>query len=130
MMVMSRLAPDAHEALSGALIRAKMCELCAPTNHADAAIAFTAGLLSALPDILHRPLEEIVGQLALAPELCTALLVRSGPVGHVLGWVLAYEAQDQRRLADLGAPLTIANAFVEAVQWSTTLTNALAHTQR
>jgi EAL and modified HD-GYP domain-containing signal transduction protein len=130
MMVMSRLAPDAHEALSGALIRAKMCELCAPTNHADAAIAFTAGLLSALPDILHRPLEEIVGQLALAPELRTALLVRSGPVGHVLGWVLAYEAQDQRRLADLGAPLTIANAFVEAVQWSTTLTNALAHTRR
>ena len=106
-----------------------MCELCAPNGHANGAVAFTAGLLSALPATLHLPLDEIVGQLALAPELRTALLAHEGPVGHVLGWVLAYETRDQRKLAELGAPPTIANTFVEAVEWSTNLTNALARTR-
>ena len=84
MMAMSRLAPDAPEALSSALIRAKMCELCAPDNWANAAVAFTAGLLSALPGALDRPIEDIVEQLALAAELREALLEHSGPVGRVL----------------------------------------------
>lgn len=125
MMVMSRLAPNANEALSGALIRAKMCELCGPENRADASVAFTAGLLSALPHTLHRPLEEIVGELALAPELRSALLTHEGSVGQILAWVLAYENQDQQLLANLGAPSTIANAFIESAQWSNGLTNTL-----
>jgi c-di-GMP phosphodiesterase len=129
MMVMSRLAPDAQESLSNALIRAKMCELSAPDSHANGAVSFTAGLLSALPDTLQLPLDEIVGQLALAPELRTALLAHEGPVGRVLGRVLAYETGDQRKLAELGAPSTIANTFVEAVEWSTNLTQALARTR-
>ena len=130
MMVMSRLAPDSHEAISGALIRAKMCELCAPDNRANAAVAFTAGLLSALPSALERSLQEIVEQLALAPELRSALLDHKGREGQVLGWVLSYEAEDQHQLAELSAPLTIANAFIDAVQWSTDLAGALARTQR
>jgi EAL and modified HD-GYP domain-containing signal transduction protein len=130
MMAMSRLAPDAPEALSSSLIRAKMCELCAARNGANAAVAFTAGLLSALPGALDRPIEDIVEQLALAAELRLALLEHAGPVGQVLAWVLGYEAGDQRLLAALGAPPTIANAFIDAVQWSTELTGALTRTQR
>ncbi len=130
MMVMSRLAPDSHEALSDALVRAKMCELCAPENGASPTVAFTAGLLSALPRTLDRPLAEIVEQLALAPGLRSALLDHHGREGRVLAWVLTYEAENQRRLAELGAPATIANTFVQAVEWSTTLTGALARTRR
>jgi len=122
MMVMSRLASHSHEAFSGALIRAKMCELCA-TNAPGAAstVAFTAGLLSALPDLLDRPLREVVDDLGLAPELRSALLDRRGPVGQVLGWVLAYETQDRAQLTGLGAPPMMAHAFIDAVQWSTRL---------
>lgn len=64
MMVMSRLASDSQEAFSGALIRAKMCELCATNKPgAESTVAFTAGLLSALPDILGRPLPDVVAEL-------------------------------------------------------------------
>ena len=126
MMVMSRLAPDSHEALSDALVRAKMCELCAPANRASAAVAFTAGLLSALPATLDRPLEEIVDELALAPSLRGALIDHAGPEGRVLAWVLSYEAKDQDQLAELRAPATIAHAFIQAVEWSTNLVGALA----
>jgi len=122
MMVMSRLASHSHEAFSGVLIRAKMCELCA-TDCPGAAptVAFTAGLLSALPDILDRPLRQIVDELSLAPELRTALVDGRGPVGQVLGWVRAYETQDRERLAGLGAPPRLAHAYIDALQWSTRL---------
>jgi c-di-GMP phosphodiesterase len=127
MMVMSRLASDSQEAFSGALIRAKMCELCASSSAgAEPAVAFTAGILSALPGILGRTLPDVVEELSLAPELRTALLDHEGPVGRVLGWVLGYEAQDRDRLLELGAPQLIAHAFIEAVQWSTELAAGLS----
>ena len=100
--------------------------ICAPDGHARPSVAFTAGLLSALPDTLGRPLDEIVGTLTLTPELRTALLTHEGPVGRILAWVLGYENRDQALLARLHAPPTIANAFINAVQWSTDLTDALA----
>jgi EAL and modified HD-GYP domain-containing signal transduction protein len=122
MMVMSRLAPSSHEMLSAALVRAKMCELCAPHSAgADPAVAFTAGVLSAIPEILQRPLPEIVEELALAAELRAALLSREGPVGRTLGWVIGYETRDQHEIARLGAPPMIASA-------STGLTTALTST--
>jgi c-di-GMP phosphodiesterase len=126
MMVMSRLASGSPDAFSGSLVRAKMCELCATSREgAEPTVAFTAGLLSALPGILERPLPDVVEELALAPELRAALLEHRGPVGEVLGWVLGYEAQDRALLAELGAPTMIATAFIEAVQWSTELSAGL-----
>jgi EAL and modified HD-GYP domain-containing signal transduction protein len=131
MMVMSRLAGGSHERISDTLIRAKMCQLCAPTgSRTDPAAAFTAGLLSALPDILDRPLPDLVKELGLTPELRDALIEHRGSIGQILGWVLAYENQDQHRMAETGAPLMIANAFIEAAQWSNELTSALATEKR
>ncbi|MGO9876095.1 MAG: EAL and HDOD domain-containing protein [Acidimicrobiia bacterium] len=129
MMVMSRLACDSQETFSAALIRAKMCELCATGPGADGAVAFTAGLLSALPGLLERPLADVVDELALAPELRSALLDGQGPVGQVLGWVLGYEAQDRELLVELGAPPLIAHAFIDAVQWSRTFAGGLSHSR-
>ena len=126
MMVMSRLAPGSEQLIADTLVRAKMCEMCAPRCvGADPAAAFTAGILSALPDILERRLADIVEELGLAPGLRAALLDHQGPVGRVLSWVLSYENREHRRLAELGGPPTIANAYIEAVQWSTALTSGL-----
>jgi EAL and modified HD-GYP domain-containing signal transduction protein len=131
MMIMSRLASDSPESLSSSLVRAKMCELCAVSSPgAELTVAFTAGLLSALPAILDKSLADVVEELALSPELRVALLDGDGPVGHVLGWVLAYEAEDREWLARLGAPPLIAHAFIEAVQWSTELASGLARAAR
>jgi EAL and modified HD-GYP domain-containing signal transduction protein len=130
MMVMSRLAADSQEAFSGTLIRAKMCELCATNKRgAESTVAFTAGLLSALPNILGRPLPDVVAELGLAPELRVALLDGQGPVGQVLGWVLGYEAQDREQLARLGAPPLMAHAFIDAVQWSTELASGFSRSR-
>ena len=108
-----------------------MSEICATSSEgAQAPVAFTAGLLSALPGILDRALPDLVSELALSPELGAALLDGTGPVGRVLAWVLAYEEQDQRRLAALGAPLLIANAYIEAVRWSTELETNLTRANR
>ncbi len=130
MMVMSRLASGNREGLSNALIRAKMCELCAAGADVDRAVAFTAGLLSALPDTLDQSLAEIVEQLGLGPELRRALLDLDGPTGRVLAWVLAYEHGDADGLARLQAPPMIAASFVGAVEWSTGLTSMLLPTAR
>jgi EAL and modified HD-GYP domain-containing signal transduction protein len=126
MMVMSRLASGSEEAISNALIRAKMCELCAAPTGAKPAIAFTAGLLSTLPAALGRPMTEIVEQLGLGDELRSALVDLAGPVGEVLAWTLAYEARDQEELARRQAMPAIANAFIDAVKWSADLTTTLA----
>ena len=88
MMVMSRLASDSQEAFSGALIRAKMCELCASSSAgAEPAVAFTAGILSALPGILGRTLPDVVEELALAPGAANraARSRRAGGPGPRLG---------------------------------------------
>jgi EAL and modified HD-GYP domain-containing signal transduction protein len=128
MMVMSRLAGGSSECVSTGLVRAKMCEISAQRLGADAAASFTAGLLSALPDVLGQPLPEIVEQLALGDELSDALLNGGGSIGRVLECTLAYELDDPGRLAELGAPPAMADAFFEAVRWSTDLMDVLAGT--
>ena len=130
MMIMSRLAPNSHELTSGALIRAKMCELCArQTSDAAPAVAFTAGLLSCLPELVHKSMPNIARQLRLGPELTAALVNHRGPAGHILDCVLAYEHEDQERLATNAGPPHMLNTFLDAASWSTSVMNALTTTR-
>lgn len=126
MLVMSRLAPDTEESLSGALVRAKLCELCVAAVGGEPAPAFTVGLLSALPDTLGRPIADIVAELALSAELRRALLDHEGPLGRVLGWAIAYESGDQDRLAEVAAPPTITDMYLDALRWANDLTGVLS----
>jgi len=126
MMIMTRLAPNSPELTSGALIRAKMCELCARrTSAADPTIAFSAGLLSYLPDLVDKTMPNIARQLQLGPELTAALVNHQGSAGHILDCVLAYEHQDQHHLATNAAPPEMIKSFLDAARWSTSTMSAL-----
>ena len=127
MMIMTRFAPGSDELASAALIRAKMCELRAGHAQAvDPAVAFTAGLLSSLPDLVETTMPSLVNQLGLGPELAAALTDHTGPIGHILDTVLAYEHQDQQRLTNSTPPTEMIRIFLDASRWSTTTMNALA----
>jgi EAL and modified HD-GYP domain-containing signal transduction protein len=100
------------------LVRARMCELCGRDNAVDPPVAFSAGLLSTLPDVLGEPIEAVLDGLTLSADLRAALIDQQGRLGRLLAWVLAYEDRDQTRLVALAAPSNLINAYVAAVQWA------------
>jgi EAL and modified HD-GYP domain-containing signal transduction protein len=118
MMMISRLSSDDHELFMAALVRARMCELCGRDNAVDPPVAFSAGLLSTLPDVLGEPIEAVLDGLTLSADLRAALIDQQGRLGRLLAWVLAYEDRDQTRLVALAAPSNLINAYVAAVQWA------------
>jgi EAL and modified HD-GYP domain-containing signal transduction protein len=112
-----------REQVSTAMIRARTCELVAPTVSKDVRpdTAFTVGLLHGVSEALGIPVERFLDGLpALSDELRSALSGEPGPLRDVLEAVLAYE---QGRLADiLDGPTTagrLATAYLDALAWTT-----------
>lgn len=71
--------------------------------------AFLVGMLSLVDALLGRPLEEVVAELRLAPEIGAALLRREGELGRLLALAEAAERGDvdaiESALAPIGIPL-------------------------
>jgi EAL and modified HD-GYP domain-containing signal transduction protein len=100
LMVLAGLSRKPPALLETALTRARMCEqLGGRLEPARGPSYFTVGLFSVLDAMLDTPLAELVDQLPLSPEVVAALLHGTGPMGHVLGAVLAYERCEWDRLA-------------------------------
>ncbi|RMD80739.1 MAG: HDOD domain-containing protein [Gammaproteobacteria bacterium] len=100
LIAFSTLEDKPAELLVTALVRAKLCELLAPGREdGSPETYFTAGLLSMLDVMMDQPLEELLAQLPLAPEIQAALLRGEGRLGQTLRCVLAYERGDWERLA-------------------------------
>ena len=77
-------------------------------------VAFTAGLLSCLEQVLHAPMSAILGQLTLSDELLLGIEQRRGPVGRLLEDVDAYES------GGVGGPegSSLSQAYLGAVAWT------------
>ncbi len=88
LVVLSDIQGKPEELFITALVRAHCC---ARLVNSDA--AFTAGLLSALDQIMDLPLPRIIGELSLSPELRQALLMHRGPLGKALSCIYAIERQ-------------------------------------
>ena len=75
------------------IIRAKFCELMASKNMPELAeSAFMVGLFSLLDAILDQPLDKIINDLPLAPEVLEALTGdKSSPLKYILQAVTYYE---------------------------------------
>lgn len=102
-----------------ALIRARICEILGATKRPESAeMCFTVGLFSCLDAFLDRPLTEILNELPVTPEIREALLSRQGPMGRLLGTVLAFERGDwdATRQSNLDVT-TIQSAYLNAVAW-------------
>jgi c-di-GMP phosphodiesterase len=106
--------------LSIALHRARVCELLARQELAeDPDRAFTAGLLSVLPALVDRPIDELVAELSVDDRLAGALLDHLGAEGRLLAAMIAYE-DGQRASADGFPPLlaAISRIYAESLLWA------------
>lgn len=79
--------------------------------------------LSQLDNMLGTPMPTVLARLALDPEVCAALLDRSGKLGDMLLLVVACESDDEQAFgaafSRLGYLLRQINmAHLEALAWS------------
>lgn len=112
------------ELVMQALIRAKFCELLAPSAKLKprASELFLMGMLSLIDAIMDQALSSILVELPIGEEIKTALLEGGNRLGEVYHFVLAYERGDWNKLAEMAAKLDIDESappqiYLEAVEW-------------
>jgi EAL and modified HD-GYP domain-containing signal transduction protein len=126
--VLPRLAEDkTAELVTHSLVRARFCETAATlTEEALAEQAFLMGLFSLLDALIDRPIEELLGDLGVAPPIVAALL-ETGPEGDTLTTVyqlaLHYETGNWEAVDEIAQrahiePSAFRDAYVRAVCWA------------
>lgn len=120
LMVLADAGTSNEEQLSSAMTRARTCEiLSAEVPGAKPESAFVAGLLSSLESVLGLPMETLLERLPLSDEIAGALSGTDGPLGAVLGAVVAYENGDVAEVEGTGLALfDVSRAYLSAVGWS------------
>lgn len=107
------------ELLRTALIRAHMCEqLAGNMPRQQKEMAFTVGLFSLLDVLMCAPMEFVLEQLPLVPEIREALVGNRGPFGPLLEQVHAWEAGQLTSHAQPQHIQRMAGIYLEATQWA------------
>jgi len=111
-----------------AVLRARMAErISAQSGCVDPDMGFTVGLFSCLDAFMDRPLDELLADLPLAPEVPQALLEHAGQAGAVVECVLAWERGAWHAAAEHGLglePRALAAIYAEAVEYADAATAA------
>ena len=128
LMVLGEVAPDADEnQVAMAVARARMCQEVAEQVAVAGDVAFTAGLLLGVADLLGTPVDDLLAGLPVAEELADALVRGAGPLGRVVRVVAAYDDADLSQLSQLGVPLDgLGQAYLSATAWSREAMGTLA----
>ena len=123
----SLAADKPSELIRNAIIRARMCELLGTLDglNLDKFELFLAGLFSRIDAMLDNPMEEIIDQLPLSPNVVRALTDGDGPLADVLALIDAYETGDWDLFARVTAKLGIDDSkmpdfYLEAIGWADT----------
>jgi EAL and modified HD-GYP domain-containing signal transduction protein len=107
------------ELLRTALIRAHMCEqLAGNMPRPQKEMAFTVGLFSLLDTLMSAPMEFVLEQLPLVPEIREALVGNRGPFGPLLEQIHAWEAGQLTSHAQPQHIQRMAGIYLEATQWA------------
>lgn len=116
------------------LIRAKFCELVAERTSAASLSndAFMVGLFSLLDVILGLPLEELMGQIAVSPEVATALENESGRLYPFVQLARLFELRRWEEASDISHEIGLPNSAVaelmnQATKWADELPLSLSH---
>ena len=119
-MSLSGMDDRPPELLRAALIRAQMCQIMAGgMSREQQETAFTVGLFSLLDVLMSAPMEMVLSQLPLVPEISTALLRREGTYGVLLQQVCAWESGDMSGLqAQPQRVQRMAAIYLQATQWA------------
>ncbi|MHB1612709.1 MAG: EAL and HDOD domain-containing protein [Actinomycetes bacterium] len=124
LMVLADSCVGDPELVSNACARGRTCELLAGQwSGVTPEAAFTVGMLSELDALLGMPLPEALGALPLDDGLRAALVDGSGPLGALLGTVLAYEAGDVDAAASTSQVVgvgiqDVARAYLSGFGWA------------
>ena len=124
LLVVSGLADKPDALRDFALERAKFCELLGrKVKEAEASVFYSVGLLSTMDAYFDQPLEEILGNMSLRPDVKAALLDREGELGAVLALVERTQLGELKaiewdRLADFDlSPQVVNELYMEVIQW-------------
>ena len=131
LMAPSGKTPDASRSplLQVAALRGRMMELLAEHEAAhDRKLAdqgFITGTMSMMPAALGLPMEEILAQISLEPEVTQALTTRQGTLGKTLELLECYDNEDsdgcERALAELAGfdidHRRINTCLADALRW-------------
>jgi len=109
-----------NELLVTALIRARMCQMLSGAGEGpDGDSYFTVGLFSVADALADAPMASVLRELPFRAEIAAALLDRSGPLGEMLEWVMAYERGEFDRTGDLIARYpNVDEVYRQAVIWA------------
>ena len=120
-------APERNPLLQLAALRGRLMEILATHQQPDQRRlgdqAFLCGIMSLMPAALGLPIEEILSQIAVTPDLQLALTEQSGTLGALLTLIERLDAEDwdacDRLLADSPALSreTLTAALTEGLAW-------------
>ena len=111
------------EILRMAFVRARFCELAAPSFGFDSGEQYLIGLFSMLPAMLKVAMKDLLLALPLRWEVQEALLGRDDPIRAPLQWVEAEERRDWERCHQTArdcavAPAELVDCYLNAVLWA------------
>jgi len=108
-----------------AVTRAKFCESLAPLVGMKARESdfFLMGMFSLIDTILDQPLEAILEEVAISPDIKSALLGEKGTFRDVFEFVLSYEKGDWEINSVLGSKLKLQNhdilaLYMNSIEWA------------
>jgi EAL and modified HD-GYP domain-containing signal transduction protein len=118
LIVLARVDDKPSEVVTLCLTRARIGEQIAKHFEVSAETMFTIGLFSLLDVIVGAPMEQVLENMPLAPELQQAILRREGVCGKLLGGIEAHERGDWAGVEASGLDLAILTpAWVDASVW-------------
>jgi EAL and modified HD-GYP domain-containing signal transduction protein len=126
LIVLSGIGTDKpHELTTMAIIRAKFCEFLADALNLKSEMPafFLMGMFSMVDAFLDRPMEDILADLPLKPEVKSALLGQQNRFRDVLNLVLDYERGLWEGVSHRAGKLKldeqqIGNRYLDAVEWA------------
>lgn len=102
-----------------ALTRARACELLSlELSQGDSESAFTVGLFSMLEALCEQPLQRLLDQLPVDPQIAVAVSSQKGPLGELLTNVLSCESESLAAQGGHISAVTLNKAWLEALNWA------------
>lgn len=113
------------EILRMALVRAKFCELLAPTAGLNATEQYILGLLSLMPAMLRHPMDTLVAGMPLSEEVQQALLGEQNGLRPLLTWMEHNERCEWELCDQLAASIKVpteilSHSYEQALLWAQT----------
>ena len=127
LLVLANMGWKPSELMRVALIRAHMCELVSEAQGGSAEQGFTVGLFSVLDAYFDCPMDQLLKDLPLAPEIQAALLEREGLLGKILTNVIWFEhgAWDSGPKPNKLEAYNLREAYWRGVEWANGLMQSL-----